>query len=595
MAGRDNPRDDKINGVRLETKVGFALLGGFVAVNVIPWMCQRAAVKLSGADLASPANPILAGLQFVLSDQYTWPALATVLLVAVCVAALAVMLLVVRLRRVRKEKTTSTGERSRIDHITTHMASSSDVRSLSPDTRKNQHLRKNLPDVGWYGFNIGREVASGQWLQSGSEDQVVDIWAPRQGKTTSRVLPMMFTAPGLVVATSCKRDLIDDSIAVREQVGPVWVFDPQDIAPEHHGQPWYFDPLDYVRRDKNMDSNAATLAEIFEAATTDHGTVGEGDQNGFFYQQARKLIKAFFLAAAIDNRPITDAYRWVMRSSDAEPLRILQASDWSNVALGLEAQYDEEDRTRSNVFAAAANVVECLSTKAVGGWVTPQEGVRKLDCRALAADETATLYLMTRDDEPTPRPITSVLVVMLLKELESRADTYPRNRLPVPASMALDEIANVVRWPQLPTKFSTYGSMGILCDVVLQSYPQGEELWGVGGMRKLWSAAAVRVIGPGQADHEFAEKISKMIGMHTEIQGSRSYSAGSGSSSEQIVEKETLPASEVQALPSFRMIVQATGRRPMLARMVAWKDQDYSPQVRQMLARAGLIDEKMGA
>jgi type IV secretory pathway TraG/TraD family ATPase VirD4 len=593
MAGRDNPRDDKVRGVSAGHVVGFILLGSFVGFNIGGWMIQRAAVKLSDIDADSPPF-MLGGLILVFTDDYVWPTLATTILVTLVVAVVAITVLVFWLRKRKDTRGKDTGENSRIDHVTRHLASTSDIRSLSPETRKHQHYRKNLPDVDWYGFEIGQEVASGQRLLSGSEDQVVDIWAPRMGKTTSRILPQIYTAPGLVVATSCKRDVIDDSIRVRSQIGDVWVFDPQDMVPELQGDPWYFDPLDYVRRNRNWDSNATTLAEIFEAATNDHGNVSDGDQNGFFYQQARKLLKGMFMAATVDDQPITAAFRWVMRPEDDEPLRILKDSEWSNVALGMEAQYDEEERTRSNVFAAAANIVECLSTRTVGEWVTPVAGSRKLNVADLAADETATLYLMTKDDEPVARPITSILVVMLLKELEARAETYPRNRLPVPVTMALDEIANVVRWPQLPTKFSTYGSLGILCDVVLQSYPQGEELWGVNGMRKLWAAAAIRVIGPGQVDDEFSGKLAKAIGNHTEIKSSASYSAGGVSRGDDVIEKETLPASEVQALPMYRMIVTATGRRPMLARMVRWQDQTYTPEVEQRLVAAGLVESDSG-
>lgn len=587
MAGRDNPRDDKVGGLSFETKAAFAVLGGFVGINVLAWICQRAAVKFSGADAASPPNPVVAAFMIAFSDDYPWPTMATVIAVVVVAVVTTAVVLIRMATRKRTKRKQETGEKTRIDHVTRHLASPTDVRSLSPESRRNAHLRKKLPDIGWYGFTIGNEVDSGQPLLSGAEDQVVDIWAPRQGKSTSRVLPQIYSAPGLLVTTSCKRDVIEMTAKYRSLVGEVWVFDPQDMAPDLQGDPWYFDPLDYVRRDSAWDSNATTLADIFDAATNDHGDVADG-QNSFFYQQARKLLKGMFLAAAVADMPITSAFRWVMRPDDDEPLRILKDSTWTNVSLGMEAQYDEEERTRSNVFAAAANVVECLSTQSVERWVTPRAGARKLSVSDLAADETASLFLMTKDDEPVARPITSVLVVMILKELEARAERYPRNRLPVPAAMPLDEIANVVRWPQLPTKFSTYGSLGILVDVVLQSWVQGEEMWGVSGMRKLWSAAGVRVIGPGQTDDEFAAKISRMIGSHTEIKSSKSYGSNGGSASEDVVEKETLPASEIQALPEFRMIVQATGRRPMLARMVRWQDQSYSPEVEQRLERAGL-------
>ncbi|WP_448261545.1 type IV secretory system conjugative DNA transfer family protein [Corynebacterium kalidii] len=593
MAGRDNPRDTKVGGFMADPMMAVALVAvlSYIGVNLLAF----AAHNLAGVG-GEKLNPLAAVLQLAAQKDkgYLWSSSATTILVILILAILAAVIVVVLLiRRGSKPKNRGAKDRSRIDHITRHLASRQDIATLSPKARKQEHEAKRLPDTkGWYGFDIGREVGTGQRLLSGSEDQTIDVWAPRQGKTTSRIIPQLYTAPGLVVATSCRRDLIDETVAVRRQVGEVWVFDPQAMAPEHHGTPWYVDPLDYIRRNHKWDSNAGTLAEIFEAATNDHSDVGAGDQNGFFYKQARTLLKALFLAAAIDNRPITDVFKWVMKPRSQEPLHLLQASEWTNVALSLEAQYDEEPRTRSNVFAAAANVVECLSTKEIASWVTPSADARKLDVAELAADETATLYLMTEEDEPTPRPLTSVLVVMLLKALETRAKTYHRERLPVPVTFALDEIANVVRWPQLPSKFSTYGGHGMLCDVVLQSYAQGVELWGERGMDKLWSAAAVRVIGPGQANDEFAKKISTMVGAHTEIQTSRSYGANGVGTNAQVHQVDTLPPDEVQHLPQYRMIVQATGRRPILARMVRWQDQEFTPEVEERLVAVGKLEPR---
>ena len=146
----------------------------------------------------------------------------------------------------------------------------------------------------------------------------------------------------------------------------------------------------------------------------------------------------------------------------------------------------------------------------------------------------------------------------------------------MPVSAPLDEIANVVRWPKLPDYYSTFGSRGIICDAVLQGYAQGVEMWGEQGMRKLFSSASVVVIGPGHKDYRFLDELAHLVGTHTEMQ--RSVSDGSGdrgrSVSRQSVERQTITAAELAALPFGRMIVLATGRRPILARMVRWQDQD---------------------
>ena len=62
--------------------------------------------------------------------------------------------------------------------------------------------------------------------------------------------------------------------------------------------------------------------------------------------------------------------------------------------------------------------------------------------------------------------------------------------------------------------------------------------------------------------------------------------------SDQIHQIDTLPPDEVQHLPQYRMIVQATGRRPMLARMVRWQDQEFSPEVEDRLVAAGKLEPR---
>jgi hypothetical protein len=52
-------------------------------------------------------------------------------------------------------------------------------------------------------------VAGARTLYQGWEETSLDIAGPRVGKTTARVIPPILQAPGAVVATSNKRDVVD--------------------------------------------------------------------------------------------------------------------------------------------------------------------------------------------------------------------------------------------------------------------------------------------------------------------------------------------------------------------------------------------------
>src|SRR5699024_10041471 len=190
---------------------------------------HRAAVQLGAAEPPS-GFPTVAVLELLARDSVTWTPAATMILVGEWLIILAIVVGIFLIRRQVRHHRTG-GTTSRIAHATRQMASTSDIATLSPRARKREHLDNNLPDCGWYGTYLGREWATGQVLMSGTEDNVLNLWAPREGKTTSKAIPEIWNAPGLVVATSCKRDLIDETVRVRELVGDVWVFDPQELAP----------------------------------------------------------------------------------------------------------------------------------------------------------------------------------------------------------------------------------------------------------------------------------------------------------------------------------------------------------------------------
>jgi type IV secretory pathway TraG/TraD family ATPase VirD4 len=75
------------------------------------------------------------------------------------------------------------------------------------------------------------------------EDTVVAIAGARMGKTTSMAVPQVLDAPGVVYATSNKRDLLDLTQKARAKKGRVWVFAPQGIAGTEK-PPFWWDPLD---------------------------------------------------------------------------------------------------------------------------------------------------------------------------------------------------------------------------------------------------------------------------------------------------------------------------------------------------------------
>lgn len=571
MAGKDVARKSQTR--EPGPTIALATMGLIAAVVLGVWACVTLGEKITVSGQDVPGNPVVAVIDLA-QGQIEWTTGATIVAVALVLIAGALLGGVAGALGRRQARKT------RVDDVSQHLAGRADVKSLSAKsvTRANRSRGEATSVPGVY---IGKEVSTGQDLWGGWEDLHLDLWGPRQGKTSSRIIPMIRRAPGICISTSCKRDVIEATMPFRQQVGRVWVLDPQDKAVGLDTSRWYFDPLDFVRRDQWWDGNAEELAEIFNAASA-RGEAGS-DPNAYFYSQAVDLLASLFLAAALGHRPITDVYGWVSNLEDSTPVEILSDSQWGPQAADLASKYNAEPRTRSNVFSAAKNMISCLGRRQIVRLLTPQAGAERFDPVAFASSDADTLYLVSDEENPIGRPVTSILTVAVFKALVDRADQCPGSRLPVPVTAALDEIANIVRWPRLPDYYSTFGSRGIICDTVLQSYAQGVEVWGEQGMKKLWSAAAIVVIGPGHKDYRFLEELAHLIGTHTEQQRSISHGGGDRgrSVSTQTVERQTITAAELAALPFGRMIVLATGRRPILARMVRWDHQDL-PTIKEL-------------
>ncbi|WP_068153311.1 type IV secretory system conjugative DNA transfer family protein [Rhodococcoides corynebacterioides] len=167
--------------------------------------------------------------------------------------------------------------------------------------------------------------------------------------------------------------------------------------------------------------------------------------------------------------------------------------------------------------------------------------------------------------------------------------SLPAGRLRVPATYALDEAANVVRWRQLPNRCIHFGSRGITVTTILQSWSQGEECFGQGGMKKLWGASTIRVYGGGGStdDGRFLENTSAALGDHWEMSQTVSTNSSGRSSSQQRQKIRTLPADALEAMPAGRAILRAAKCLPALIETMPWYTGPFADAVAAARVRAG--------
>lgn len=464
--------------------------------------------------------------------------------------------------------------RTRVDRAASYMGRGRDVEALS--RKSAQATAERLGVVDSPGVPIGRTVTGAHLLYGSWEDMHIDIWGPRTGKTTSRAVPAILDAPGAVLVTSNKRDVVDATRDVRAKAGPVWVFDPQAIALE--APSWWWNPLSYV----TDEVKAAKLAEHFAVGSRDPGA----KTDAYFDPAGQDLLAGLLLAAALDNRAITDVYTWLTRPMDDTAVDILRAHDFTLTADQVAGVVDAPEKQRGGVFGTAQQMASCLTNRQVAAWVTPRGAADTrphFDPEGFVRDG-GTLYSLSKEGRGTAGPLVTALTVAVAEAAEELAAHSAGGRLSTPLLGVLDEAANVCRWRELPNLYSHYGSRGIVLMTILQSWSQGVEVWGESGMKKLWSAANVKVYGGGVNEATFLEDLSRTIGDYDRLATSSSYGRGQRTVSQHLHRERILDVADLAAMPKGRAVVLASGSRPTLIRTQPWMSGPHADEVRASIA-----------
>lgn len=547
---------------------GLLLLGGCSLLLLglaVTWTSAAAGAALGGT-AAPPSNPFAVPFNLA-AGTYQWPGLwATVVLVAELVVLAVLGVLVLRV--VRK----ASAHRKPIDAAARHMGKGRDLDKISAKTVAAKAARLGVADGVAPGVYLGLSVIGRQPLYGSAEDTYLAIWGTRSGKTTTLAIPaVMRHGQAPVLCTTNRRDLVDATRLPRSRVGEVWVADFQGLLGEE--PTWYWDPLTYVT---DM-TKAARLASHFAADTRAPGA----QTDAYFDPAGEELVANMLLAARLDNRPITQVYRWLSNQRDDEPYLILEEAgpDYRAAAEGLHSILNAADKQRSGVYGTAMKNVACLRDPRVTRWVTPPAAGELSKQRSFRPDEyvrsTDTLYLVSREGTGSAGALVTALTVAICEAAEEFAMQSPGGRLARPLLPVLDEAANICKWNDLPDIYSHYGSRGINIITILQSWAQGVTVWGEYGMEKLWATANITSYGGGGRDDRFFQRISALVGQFEPLTYSKSRQPG-GHPSNPLVsnvsttigsrQEEILSPADLAAVPSGRAVLFVSQTRTTSSR-----------------------------
>jgi type IV secretory pathway TraG/TraD family ATPase VirD4 len=385
------------------------------------------------------------------------------------------------------------------------------------------------------------------------ESLILMIAAPQEGKSQAAA-GQVIDAPGPVVATSIREDLIRATAALRAGRGQVHIWNP-----EHAGAYGSTFSWDIVAGCADVTVAVVRRAGPMVEAVTARGL----DSEAFWNDQASMVLAALLHAAALAGGDIWHVHAWAGGEDDT-PLRILElCPDASRAArdhLGLYLSLS--DKTRQGIGTTLARVLKFLQLPACADAVTVPGGGPGFDFASFVRSAD-TLYLVAADAATSPvTPLFAAIIAELAYAARQAGAISPAGRLDPPLTAVLDEVANIAPVPVAQWASWAAGS-GLRLSLIAQSYAQLKQRWGEDGAAGIWQCCKTKVIYGATSEDELCALVERACGtvrLRTTERGDSGIRRG-----HEVV--PLLPAAALRMLPAGRAVVIQGRAAPVIVRV----------------------------
>ncbi|MFE7268186.1 TraM recognition domain-containing protein [Streptomyces sp. NPDC057592] len=443
-------------------------------------------------------------------------------------------------------------------------------------------------DTNAVGTYLGKDRKTGLHLYMAIEDSSVMVAPPGAGKT-AKLANWIIDAPGAVLATSVKMDIVDLTEKLRARVGRILIWNPQGIGGRASNVAW--DPVIGCSDPEHGVARAMRRANYL----LDGSDATRGVENRNFWETASySVLKAFLWAADAEGLTLEDVARWSKSFRNHEAIDILAKYEhpdpynpsrpvaprgWRDDLLQVQ-KVDGKPTTGENVFGTLSKTFMFLDTPQVQQVIQDaHRGSGLFDIRSYLQSQD-TLYLLGRDTgRGSIGPLFSCLTGEIYEEARELAPLQPGGRLDAPWGLILDEAALICSVP-LEKWTSDSRGLGIDIHAVFQSRSQMRERYGREAAKTIWTNMVKLVLG-GLADEEDLKGLSELCGRHKEKRESHSNSPGPDgttrqSSSYTWVEVDTMTPADIMNLePGEILVLRRNIGGPVVVRYVAvWDRKD---------------------
>ena len=442
---------------------------------------------------------------------------------------------------------------------------------LRPSLREVSWWRRSLwgrPPTTEFGTRLARVGLLGVW--SPVEDVTMRIGGPRTGKS-GELAGRILDAPGAVIATSTRTDLITLTGPLRERIGPVYVFNPAGLGGLE--STITFDPLSGCSAPKTATERAGDLL----AAVSAPGA-GGGDRE-FWSTQARRALAALLHAAALGELTMREVLVWLgdVPAARNEVTRLLRRSSEPNFEADAVQFLTTNDRTRTSI---TTTIMAAL------GWLTDPTAAaaargdtrRALDVEQLLR-ERGTVYMLGAEDAQTA-PLVTALTGHIAREARRIAADQPGGRLDPQLTLALDEAALICPVP-LDQWTADMGGRNITIHIAVQSWAQLKQKYGDAGAASIVNNTATLMVYGGTRDPDDLAAYVTLVGERDEDVRTWDHEQRVATTTTRRV--PVLSAAQIAQLPFGKVVIIRRGMPAAVGRVqMAWK----RPDVRRLAADA---------
>jgi type IV secretion system protein VirD4 len=398
-------------------------------------------------------------------------------------------------------------------------------------------------------------------------DQLLLVIAPPQwGGKSAAAAGRIIDAPGPVVSTSIRGDLIKATAGLRRQHGQLHVYNPEGVGDV--GSTFRWDPVDGCQDMMTAARRASSMMST---------TSSKGLEEGTFWQDlATDLLTVLMHAAALAGGTLRDVYRWAKEDTEEAVSIVLRHPHAADTAAAHLRDYMKKaDRTKSGISTTVQNALRFMLVPEIAAAACPGPG-QGLDFEQFL-DSRDTLYLVAADAAHSPiPPLFTCLIDELVYQARIIGGRYG-GRCDPPLTLELDEVANIAPVP-LPSWATWAAGSGIRIHAYSQSFAQLAARWGQNDAETIWQACGIKIVTSGTTEEALCHKVEDACGQvkvrarHASVAGVREWET-----------RSVLPFADLRELPQGTAVLIAHGRGPVIVRTEKyWRRHDVG-----RLGRAG--------